>query len=150
MVTAGSGGEALAVLSENRQIDILVTDLNMPGMDGYELADQAARLRPDLRILLVSDREGDGHGLPILRKPFLGSRADHEPDDRADASLAFDLSPGSCPFVCGELDNMGNAARFKGRLNAAGQALQVLRDKLRSKSHFHGLAGTGIVSPRVV
>jgi CheY-like chemotaxis protein len=43
----------------------------MPDMDGYELAAQAARLRPDLRILLLSGREGDGHGLPILRKPFL-------------------------------------------------------------------------------
>lgn len=70
VVTAGSGGEALAVLSENHQIEILITD-NMPGMDGYELADQAARIRPELRILLLSGREGDGHGLPMLRKPFL-------------------------------------------------------------------------------
>jgi CheY-like chemotaxis protein len=68
---AASGGEALALLSENRHIEVLITDLNMPGMDGYELADRAARLRPDVRILLLSGREGDGHGLPILRKPFL-------------------------------------------------------------------------------
>ncbi|WGD56894.1 DNA ligase [Bradyrhizobium sp. CB1650] len=38
---------------------------------GFALADQAARLRPDLRILLLSGREADGHGLPMLRKPFL-------------------------------------------------------------------------------
>lgn len=71
VVTAGSGGEALEMLSDNRHIEILITDLNMPGMDGYELAERAARLRPDLQILLLSGREGDGHGLPILRKPFL-------------------------------------------------------------------------------
>jgi CheY-like chemotaxis protein len=71
VVTAGSGREALALLSDNRQIEVLITDLNMPEMDGYELADQAARRRPDLRIPLLSGREGDGHGLPILRKPFL-------------------------------------------------------------------------------
>jgi CheY-like chemotaxis protein len=71
VVTAGSGGEALALLSDNRQIEILITDLNMPEMDGYELADQAARLHPNLRILLLSGRERDGHGHPILRKPFL-------------------------------------------------------------------------------
>jgi CheY-like chemotaxis protein len=71
VVTAGSGREALALLSDNRQIEVLITDLNMPEMDGYELTDQAARRRPDLRILLLSGREGDGHGLPILRKPFL-------------------------------------------------------------------------------
>lgn len=71
VVTAGSGGEALALLSENHHIEILITDLNMPGMGGYELADQAVRIRPELRILLLSGREGDGHGLPLLRKPFL-------------------------------------------------------------------------------
>lgn len=71
VVTAGSGGEALEMLSDNRPIEILITDLNMRGIDGYELAERAARLRPDLRILLMSGREGDGHGLPILRKPFL-------------------------------------------------------------------------------
>ncbi|WP_247281208.1 MULTISPECIES: hypothetical protein [unclassified Bradyrhizobium] len=55
------------MLSDIRQIAILITDLNMPGMYGYELAERAARLRPDLRILLLSGRDGDGHGLPILR-----------------------------------------------------------------------------------
>ena len=30
-VTAGSGGEALDIFSDNRQIEILITDLNMPG-----------------------------------------------------------------------------------------------------------------------
>lgn len=71
VVSAGSGGEALALLSENREIEVLITDLNMPGMNGYELADKAADLRPDLLILLLSGREGDGHGHPILCKPFL-------------------------------------------------------------------------------
>lgn len=71
VVTARSGGEALATLSGDQRIEVLITDLNMPEMDGYELADRAARLRPDLRILLLSGGETDGHGLPLLRKPFL-------------------------------------------------------------------------------
>jgi CheY-like chemotaxis protein len=66
-VSAGSGGEALALLFDDRRIEILITDLNIPEMDGYELADQAARLCPDLRILLLSGREGDGHGPDFLK-----------------------------------------------------------------------------------
>lgn len=50
-VTAGSGGEASTVLSDNRRIEVLIADLDMPEMDGYQLGDQASRLRPDLRIL---------------------------------------------------------------------------------------------------
>jgi CheY-like chemotaxis protein len=38
VVTAASGMDALERLSENANIEILVTDLNMPGMNGYELA----------------------------------------------------------------------------------------------------------------
>jgi CheY-like chemotaxis protein len=65
VVTAGSGGEALALLSDNQRIEVLITDVNMPEMDGYNPADHG----PDLRILLLSGREGDGRGLPLLRKP---------------------------------------------------------------------------------
>ena len=37
VVTAASGMDALERLSENANVDVLITDLNMPGMDGYEL-----------------------------------------------------------------------------------------------------------------
>jgi CheY-like chemotaxis protein len=71
VVTAGEGAEALTALGQNRQIEVLITDIHMPGMDGYELAGHVERLRPDVQILLLSGREADGHGLPMLRKPFL-------------------------------------------------------------------------------
>ena len=40
-------------------------------MDGYELARKALDVRRDLRILLLSGREPDGHEFPLIRKPFL-------------------------------------------------------------------------------
>jgi hypothetical protein len=40
-------------------------------MGGYELADQATRVRNGLQVILLSGRESDGHGFPLLRKPFL-------------------------------------------------------------------------------
>jgi CheY-like chemotaxis protein len=69
VVTAASGLDALERLSENANIDILVTDLNMPGMDGYELAQRAAATRPGLQVIMLSGREIDGW--PVVRKPFL-------------------------------------------------------------------------------
>jgi CheY-like chemotaxis protein len=52
VVTAASGAEALKTLSEDVNITILITDINMPGMTGYELAERAKRSRPGLRVLL--------------------------------------------------------------------------------------------------
>ena len=53
------------------RIEILVTDINMPGMDGYELAEKAKRVREGLKVIALSGREQDASGLPLIRKPFL-------------------------------------------------------------------------------
>jgi CheY-like chemotaxis protein len=50
---------------------VLITDINMPGMGGYELAERAKLVRNDLQVILLSGRESDGRGLPLIRKPFL-------------------------------------------------------------------------------
>jgi CheY-like chemotaxis protein len=74
-----NGPEALAVLKGHEGvINLLLSDIIMPGMYGPELAAQAVRHRPDLRILFVSGHAdrfmaeqggGDGAAL-ILPKPF--------------------------------------------------------------------------------
>ena len=70
-VTSATGGsEALEKLSDNKRISILITDINMPGMDGHELAELARRIRPELKILQLSGREPRRGGLPMIRKPF--------------------------------------------------------------------------------
>ena len=70
VVTATSGAEALDQLSSNSRISILITDINMPGMDGHELAERATRIRPTLRVLQLSGRERRRDGFPMIRKPF--------------------------------------------------------------------------------
>ena len=70
VVTASSAAEALAKVVENPSIDTLVTDVNMPVVSGVELAERVRRIRKDVKTLLISGRESDGHGFPILRKPF--------------------------------------------------------------------------------
>jgi CheY-like chemotaxis protein len=69
--TARHGHEALQVLERNAHIGVLLSDVHMPGMSGHELAERARRLRDGLRVLLLSGRESDGHGYPIVRKPFV-------------------------------------------------------------------------------
>lgn len=71
VVTAGGGQEALQKLATDRRIEILITDINMPGMDGCELAAAAVRMRKKLRVIVLSGRDQDGCGFPLVRKPFL-------------------------------------------------------------------------------
>jgi CheY-like chemotaxis protein len=70
VVSATSGPEALDHLSRSDRIEILITDINMPEMDGHELAYRAQRIRPQLRVLQLSGREPRRHGYPMIRKPF--------------------------------------------------------------------------------
>ena len=78
VLNAESGPEALRILEANPGIDLLFTDIRMPGgMDGFELAHRAKQMRPDLRIVYTSGyvkelpwgEHGIGHG-PMLRKPY--------------------------------------------------------------------------------
>jgi FixJ family two-component response regulator len=49
-----SAGSLLAAgLSD---VDLLITDIGMPGMDGFELRDQVKKVRPDLPVFLITGR----------------------------------------------------------------------------------------------
>ena len=54
VVTAPNAPKALATLSSDPRIEILITDINMPGMDGYELAEKAKRVREGLKVIVLS------------------------------------------------------------------------------------------------
>jgi CheY-like chemotaxis protein len=55
VLTAPGGAEALALLARTRRVDLLFTDLVMPGpVNGVELAERALELRPDLKVLFTS------------------------------------------------------------------------------------------------
>jgi two-component system, cell cycle response regulator CpdR len=70
VVTADCGTHALETLATNGRIEVLITDIQMPGMDGYELAAKAKCERPALQIIVCSGRADPKNGLPLIRKPF--------------------------------------------------------------------------------
>ena len=53
VISAASGAEGLKSLSE-RSVDVIVTDVGMPGMGGLELAAAAKRVAPSVPILVVT------------------------------------------------------------------------------------------------
>jgi CheY-like chemotaxis protein len=64
---ARNGREALAYLNRGEAVDLLFTDLVMPGgVDGLELAHRARKLRPGLKVLLTSGYTGRT-GVPDMR-----------------------------------------------------------------------------------
>ena len=75
VLEAASGREALALAERHDgPLDLLVTDVNMPGMGGPELASRLLALRPETPVLFVSGRQDElslgDHEAAFLQKPF--------------------------------------------------------------------------------
>jgi CheY-like chemotaxis protein len=64
----------LAILNDaTKHIDLMMTDVGLPGMDGRELATEARKLRPELPILFASGYAESIEvpaGMHVIGKPF--------------------------------------------------------------------------------
>jgi CheY-like chemotaxis protein len=56
VVTASDATEGLQKLRMDGHIELLITDIQMPGMDGAELVERAKGLRPTLKVIVTSGR----------------------------------------------------------------------------------------------
>lgn len=78
VVAATDGKSALQALRNAERVDLLFSDIDMPGLDGVKLAERARRVRPQLRILFTSAHADAGsepdkrfrHGYRLLLKPY--------------------------------------------------------------------------------
>jgi len=59
VVTAAGGRHAKDTLLADARIEVLITDVNMPDMDGFAVAQAATRMRKELKVIILSGREND-------------------------------------------------------------------------------------------
>jgi DNA-binding NtrC family response regulator len=74
LLVVSNGAEALKIIAR-QHIDLLLTDISMPGINGFDLAEKATAMRPGLRVIYMtghSDMAEDAtrakHG-KLLTKP---------------------------------------------------------------------------------
>ena len=78
-IEAADSAVGLKILQSDVRIDLLVTDVGLPGgMNGRQMADAGREVRPDLKVLFITGYAenaaiGNGHlepGMQLLTKPF--------------------------------------------------------------------------------
>lgn len=75
---AGDASSALVLLAQEEGLDLLFTDIQMPGLsNGWELGRKARALRPGIRVIYATGYGGE-HAEPVegsvtVRKPYLFS-----------------------------------------------------------------------------
>ena len=78
-IEAGDGASGLKVLQSDVRIDLLVTDVGLPGgLNGRQMADAARQHRPDLKVLFITGYAENAvlnhghlaHGMNVMTKPF--------------------------------------------------------------------------------
>jgi CheY-like chemotaxis protein len=79
VISVGNGAAALEILQSQRRVDLLLTDVGLPGgLNGRQVADAARVSRPALKVLFITGYAqnaavGNGlldHGMEVVTKPF--------------------------------------------------------------------------------
>jgi len=84
VIEAGSAEEALERVRDQPAIDLLFTDIRMPGLDGFALAERARALRPAIKVIYTTgyaEVERTASPVapgPLLSKPYAPDRLDEE------------------------------------------------------------------------
>lgn len=75
-VQSAASAEQALNYHDIKDIDLLISDVIMPGMDGYQLMDKVKEIKPDIKVLLMSGFTDNRHNISgnpshkILQKPF--------------------------------------------------------------------------------
>jgi CheY-like chemotaxis protein len=75
VITAGNGDEGLVQIQGEPRLSLIITDIRMPGINGWELARRATEIRPDLKVLYITGFPGEQAPAgappgPLLKKPW--------------------------------------------------------------------------------
>ena len=77
-VEAGDGHTAVPIIQSDQRIDLLISDVGLPGMNGRQLAEIGRQLRPDLKVLFITGYAEHAAvrggfldpGMQLITKPF--------------------------------------------------------------------------------
>jgi DNA-binding NarL/FixJ family response regulator len=64
---AGDGAEALAFARDDPELDLAIIDVSMPRMTGLQSAAELSRIRPDVRVLMLSMHDNDQYLFEALK-----------------------------------------------------------------------------------
>ncbi len=78
VLTVSGGNDAISLIEQNNDIDLLLTDVVMPGINGEELSLRAKEVQPELKVLFMSGYTENAlmnknrlkPGIQLLSKPF--------------------------------------------------------------------------------
>jgi CheY-like chemotaxis protein len=77
VLEANDGPSGLRILLSAENVDMLLTDIGLPGLNGRQLADAAQQRRPDFPVLLITGHAGTAlqgwqraEGVEVMNKPF--------------------------------------------------------------------------------
>jgi CheY-like chemotaxis protein len=71
VLEAADGEAALSLLDRERAVDLLFTDVKMPGLNGFEVARRAVAAAPELKVLFASGYAADHTPAGrLLKKPY--------------------------------------------------------------------------------
>ena len=77
-IEAADGPKGVEMLQSRRRIDLLITDIGLPGLNGRQVADAGRALRPGLKVLFMTGYAENAalasgfleHGMSMITKPF--------------------------------------------------------------------------------
>ncbi len=85
VLLAPAGPEAFRIVAREH-VDVLVTDVRLPGLSGPQVAGRIRRAQPGVKIVFISGHTDDlltgdtlvDEGIPFLQKPFTAAELAHE------------------------------------------------------------------------
>ena len=77
-VVAGDGDTALPIIESEQRIDLMISDVGLPGMNGRQLAEIGRQIRPELKVLFITGYAEHAavrggfleSGMQLITKPF--------------------------------------------------------------------------------
>jgi CheY-like chemotaxis protein len=106
VLTVANGEEALNIISDGKRVDLLFTDVVMPGLlSGRALAKEARKLAPALPVLytsgytesVIDDRDHADEGIALLHKPYGRTQLAHAIRSSLPSSKAAPLAANERP-----------------------------------------------------